>query len=185
MHPVITAVVGEHPRRTPEQVDAQREAARRALIQCAELSDAPRDGWRKDTAGVPVPQGAWHWSMAHTSRYAAAVIAKEPVGIDIERIRPRHADSPAEIAAAEEWALFGDRSWETFFDIWTAKEAVLKAVGIGISGLPRCRIVEVVDRRHLAVGYEARTWSVELYRHDGHVAAVTMEAAGIEWCVSR
>jgi|GEM_PF-2402404 len=127
--------------RTPEQVALQREAAASALAHCAKLVGAPATGWEKNADGAPIPNQGFYWSISHKPQWAAAVIADSPVGIDIEHIAPRRDKLIFdELADEEEWSLMPDRSWESFFMLWTAKEAVLKANGEGIGRFADCRL---------------------------------------------
>ena len=82
--------------------------------------------------------GEIEFNVSHSHELVAIALADAAVGIDIERVRPMGAEamsiarahfSPAEIdrlAAAPD----GD---DAFFAIWTAKEAVVKAAGGGLS----------------------------------------------------
>ncbi len=186
LHPVLAPVLSDAHARTPEQVKAQRAAAQRALIQCAELCHAPADGWQKNADNVPVPNEGFYWSVSHKREWAAAVIADRPVGIDIEKIAPRRDDLVMdELATAEAWAIVGDRSWPSFFRLWTAKEATLKANGVGIGKFASCRLVRVPDDRHMDLVYEDKLWHVEHFRHADHIVAVTCVGAGIEWQLLR
>jgi 4'-phosphopantetheinyl transferase len=106
-----------------------------------------------------------------------------PVGIDIEHVVPRERELHSALAGGAEWELMGDRSWRSFFRLWTAKEATLKANGTGISGLSACRLVEVRDEDHLALDYGGRTWHIEHFYHAGHIAAVTCGREGVKWSV--
>jgi 4'-phosphopantetheinyl transferase len=70
---------------------------------------------------------------------AVALTAHGPVGVDVERIRPVPA-----LALAARWFSAPDADWlagrypghqvEAFFWLWTQKEAVGKALGIGLRG---------------------------------------------------
>ncbi|MBV1707452.1 MAG: 4'-phosphopantetheinyl transferase superfamily protein [Hyphomicrobiales bacterium] len=82
--------------------------------------------------------GAPHFNLAHSDGEAVLAICREqPVGVDVERGHRLDMDivsrffSEAEIAA---WQLLPDAARErAFFRAWTAKEAVLKALGVGLS----------------------------------------------------
>ena len=182
IYPVLVPIPQESPLRTPEQVRRQREFARVALRECARRCGAPEEGWEKDAYEVPLPQGGYWWSVSHKRKWAAAVIADRPIGIDIEEIEPRGDDLFAEIASDDEWDLLGERCWPAFFRVWTAKEAILKADGVGIAGLPHCQLVEVPDDRHMTLEYKGRGWLIEQYFHDNHVAAVTCDSDTVQWC---
>ena len=181
LHPVLMPIPQEEEARTPPQVREQRAYARRALRACARYCGAPENGWEKDGNEAPLPQAGHYWSVSHKRRWAAAVIADRPVGIDLEQIAPRRVDLYEALADDEEWKILGDRGWPSFFRLWTAKEATLKAHGVGIAGFSACRLVEVPDITHMMLEYEGRTWRVEHYYHAGHVAAVTCGADPVEW----
>jgi 4'-phosphopantetheinyl transferase len=79
-----------------------------------------------------------HFNLTHSDRLAAlAVSPKRPVGIDIEDIRPveeplaRDIFSPAEYAALKD--LPDGERLRAFYRGWTRKEAVVKAIGEGLS----------------------------------------------------
>ncbi len=74
-------------------------------------------------------------SIAHSGEYAAAVAAKRPVGIDIERIRPVLRPLVYRICTPEEqaWIRSAPEQFLTrFFRLWTMKEAYGKMLGVGI-----------------------------------------------------
>jgi phosphopantetheinyl transferase (holo-ACP synthase) len=87
-----------------------------------------------------------HFSLSHTDRCALiAVRTSWPVGVDIERLR----DLPDAKILASRWftelenkaltTLSGTSLKKAFFDLWTHREAVLKALGVdsetGVRGL--------------------------------------------------
>lgn len=84
--------------------------------------------------GVDCP---FSFNLSHSEGLAALVICEAVVGVDIERVRPLHHDvadmffSPPENEALGK--LGEERRAEGFYRCWTAKEAVLKALGSGLS----------------------------------------------------
>jgi 4'-phosphopantetheinyl transferase len=86
--------------------------------------------------GEPVP----HFNLSHSHDLAlAAVTIGAPVGVDVERVR-RLADADriaARFFAAAEYeryrAIGADERHLAFFNAWTRKEAVIKALGQGLS----------------------------------------------------
>jgi 4'-phosphopantetheinyl transferase len=83
--------------------------------------------------------GRIQFSLAHSSGYAIyAFTLGRRVGVDLERVVPVESEeianrlfSDREKAAVH--ALAGNERRETFFKIWTAKEAYLKACGEGLT----------------------------------------------------
>lgn len=81
-----------------------------------------------------------HFSLSHSGDQAVlAVSDQREIGIDIERVRPLdHLDltrryfHPNEVAAIEGVAS-PDEQLLVFFRVWTLKEAVVKAIGKGLS----------------------------------------------------
>lgn len=82
------------------------------------------------------------FNFSHSGDYLAMILSSQtPVGIDIEATnknldwKPIAKSSflPQEIAIIE--ALPHDQQISTFYQIWTQKEALLKALGTGLSGL--------------------------------------------------
>ena len=78
------------------------------------------------------------FNLSHSHNYAAVAVSPcFEVGIDIEHIRPigfevaEHFFSAGEVAALK--ALPASRRTEAMFNIWTRKEAYLKALGLGLS----------------------------------------------------
>lgn len=157
--------------------------ARRALSVSARKYGAPlpADWPAKDENGAPLPRDGLYWSISHKPEYVAGVVGPEPVGIDIERIRPFREGLQRKVATEQEWALCRDDRTHLLYRYWTAKEAVLKAVGAGLKGLSKCFITTIVDERHLLLGYQGRQWVVEHVYFDGHVAAVTPGNIKMEW----
>jgi 4'-phosphopantetheinyl transferase len=134
-----------------------------------------------------------HFNLAHSEGLALlAVTTSGPVGIDVEKIRTigwagelaNRCFSPHE---REMFAEYAPRDRErAFFDLWTRKEAVLKATGAGIAQSlhqieisPRSRDVALV----LAVSGDAdraESWSLhDLVPAPEYAAAVAIRASGV------
>ena len=181
LRPILVAIPPSDELTGAERVARQRDYARQALKYCATLCGAPQDGWEQDANDVPLPNAGFHWSSAHKPLWAAAVIADQPVGIDIEHIKPRREELFDDAGKPDEWALLGERTWPAFFRLWTAKEAVLKAHGIGMAGWDRCSLAEAIDDRHLRLPFDGQSIVVEHYYCQNHVAAVTTGGALTDW----
>ena len=88
-----------------------------------------------------------HFSLSHTGSEVAIVFSRSPVGFDMEK-SGRRTDflalakrffTTTEVAAI---VAAGKDAGSCFLELWTAKEAILKLEGTGISGgLDRARIL--------------------------------------------
>ena len=183
LQPVIMPVPAAHRQlRGREMVAALRHHARNALAHSARFSRMTLGALKKDGNGAPLPSNGVYWSLSHKRAYVAAVVAPHPVGIDIEALRPTSAGLRRRIASADEWALAPEVSDTLFFRYWTAKEAVLKAVGRGLAALESCRIHKIVDDTHIEVSYDGAVWHiVQHWTEDNHIVAVTAANDDIEW----
>lgn len=183
IHPVILPVSAADQRLIRRsKVEALRRRARQAATQSAQYGNWLLDTFEKDAAGVPLPGNGIYWSLSHKEDMVAAVVAPMPVGIDLEKMRPITPGLYKRLADASEWALAPAKDEAIFFRYWTAKEAVLKAVGKGLTGLAQCRIERIVDDLHLRLSYEKTVWNVT-HRWIGtdHLVTVTSDDTVIEW----
>jgi 4'-phosphopantetheinyl transferase len=165
-----------------EKVDHLSQIAREALKVSAEKSGLRLGELLKDENGVPCPAAGIYWSLSHKPNYVAAVVSRDKVGIDIEEMKPRDELLFARVASDKEWGL-KERSWDTLFRYWTAKEATLKVIGIGIGGLRTCRINSVPDENHIVLDYKGHLFLVEQLRHQNHIVSVLKDDNQIEWIV--
>ena len=78
---------------------------------------------------------SFNFSTAHSSDLViCAGCLDSEIGLDIEQIKPIHLEDYQEQLTKNEWAFIqnsGDPEY-TFYQIWTKKEALLKAIGRGI-----------------------------------------------------
>ncbi len=181
LHPVILPIPPEDQRlQGRERVQAQSRRAREALALCCEASGVALGPLTTDSRGAPVPFANTHWSLSHKSRYVAAVVGLSPIGIDIEEVRPRNEELYEYVAGAAEWAL-AERNWETFFRYWTAKEAVLKTAGVGLSHLRKAKIHALLGKDYLLVDYGSQLWPVTHFRFQDHVVALMHDDYEVAW----
>ncbi len=161
----------------------QRRAAHWALAVSASAQGLKALDPALDERGAPLPFGAWHWSLAHSRALAAAVVAPQRVGIDIER--PRHSRAGELVLDSDERALLGaGEQADAFLVAWTAKEAALKWTGSGLQGLSHCRIRSHCLEHAWEVQVPGYVLWVEIAHLAGHTAAIALEhrpEQPIEW----
>ena len=184
LFPVILPVI-EDISKLPgkEKVALLSRVSREALKLSAEKSGVIVGELYKDENDVPIPSSNYYWSVSHKPKYVAAVISNNKIGIDIEEIQPRSESLFSYVATGEEWELSQEKSWDTLFRYWTAKEATLKAIGIGISGLKTCRIISVPDEGHIILDYQNCLFKVEQLRYKNHIVSILKDYNQIEWII--
>jgi 4'-phosphopantetheinyl transferase len=165
-----------------EAVDRLSRIAREALKVSAQKSRVKLGELLKDGNGVPCPVDGVYWSLSHKPKYVAALVSNDKVGIDIEEMKPRTESLFARVAGDAEWEL-KEKSWDTLSRYWTAKEAVLKVIGVGIGGLRTCRITSVLDDNHITLDYRGRLFLVEQLRHNNHIVSVLKGDNEIDWII--
>lgn len=182
LHAVLISIP-DNDRSVPgrERMRRQREAAAQALDESARRSGLPRLRWERDGAGVPVFELGVCWSLSHKTSVAAGVVATTPVGIDVEVIEPRNPGLWEYVASNWEQALLPDRDWATFFRLWTAKEAVLKANRVGLSKLDACRLIASPTQSCATLTFEETPWTVTFFASERILAALAHKCAEVTW----
>lgn len=167
-----------------ERIARLSRIAREALKLSAEKSGVILGELMKDEDDVPCPFNGTYWSLSHKPKCVAAVVSDEKIGIDVEEIGARAEPIFDLVANDGEWELGKGRSWSTFFRYWTAKEAILKAVGIGIGGLKKCRVISIPDESHIVLGYQDRLFRVEQLHYNNHIVSVLKDDNEIKWVIA-
>ena len=108
-------------------------------------------------------------SLSHSGDQVLCAVGRtRALGVDIERVRPR-----ADWSGLAEWTLHAKekdrieasgRRWQAFYEAWTLKEALAKALGVGVFGLPFRRIVLSedgrIDEAPAECGIDADAWQL-------------------------
>ncbi len=162
------------------QVTWLRQYARQAVALSARQSGLPVPGFEKDARGAPIAISGIYWSLTHKPGYVAGVAAEGPVGIDLEAIRPVRPALFYKVTDETERQL-DEASDALFFRFWTAKEAVLKAVGAGLAGLSNCKIIAILDEKNLHVSCGGILWRVEHQYYDNHLISMVKMDKEIKW----
>ena len=109
-----------------------------------------------------------HFSIAHSGAYVlCAVSDQQPVGVDIERIRPIELAEMEPSFSPSDWQaiLANDNPRRYLFDYWTRKEAAIKADGRGLL------VVDRVELQENQARIEDTVWHLlDLPIGPGHVA---------------
>jgi 4'-phosphopantetheinyl transferase len=138
---------------------------------------------RRSRAGKPeLPGSVFRVSLAHSGEVALVAVASgQEVGVDVEVFRAEteswslssHALTESEQARLK--ALPVSRRSGAFLSIWTRKEAVLKALGVGLALDPQ--LIELEGEKILTAPPElgrTREWTLVDLPLPGHAAALAL-----------
>lgn len=183
LYPVILTVPHMAKALTPkERVKFLSRHARKALEMSAVKSRIRLGELEKDDRNAPLPFKGTYWSVTHKNEYVGGIVAPSTIGIDIERICPRDRALFRKTASEAEWAL-ADKTFETFFRYWTAKEAVLKASGTGLRDLSECTVLRILDAHRLDIEYDGKRLRIEHHFFNHHIASIVKNDFVIKWTV--
>ncbi len=165
-----------------EKTVALSRLARECAAASALKSNLAVKAFETDESGAPLPSNGVFWSLSHKPEIVAGVASTKEVGIDIEKLKPVSAAVFTRIVDETEAVYFPVRDRIlVFFRVFTAKEAVLKKIGIGMRGLSKVKIHGVLDDTTLLVRYRDKNYPVEHFYFDGYLASVTKDKVDIEW----
>lgn len=121
-----------------KHISALEQSAAAELAICAAMKNsgrpfAPSDYAYKESGQPTILNG--HISISHTEGYAACAIAREPVGIDVERGHTFSKAAAKRILSPQEELLRESANADELLSrVWTVKESFLKMTGEGIPG---------------------------------------------------
>lgn len=108
----------------------------------------------------------FYFNMSHTKNHVVIVLGHTEIGVDIEFKRPiRDCEGIAEnIFTKQELELLTNKDrkefYEVFYDLWTRKEAFVKATGYGLSIAQNTDVRNDVQKIHLT-NYKTTIWRIE------------------------
>jgi len=77
-----------------------------------------------------------HYNVSHSGEWIAVALSREPIGIDIEQVRPIDLNVAKTCCTDQEYAFLislpSHQRLRSFYEIWTVKESFVKAIGKGL-----------------------------------------------------
>jgi 4'-phosphopantetheinyl transferase len=135
----------------------------------------------KGVKGQPLPYNDIFWSVSHKGDYAAGIVSKSAAGIDIEKIKDVSVPLFKRIVSKDEQNCFKKDDEHVFFRCFTAKEAVLKAVGVGLTGLSDVSIIKVIGSENVLLMYKNDEYKVEHIFFNDYIASVVKNDCNVNW----
>ncbi len=126
------------------------------------------------------------WSITHKPGAVGGVVADFPVGMDIEQIRPVSTRVFNRIVSSREAVQFaGQDANLLFFRAFTAKEAVLKMLAIGLKGLEQVTISSVENEKNMVIQYLDHQYGVENFYFGSYLATITQKHCKVHWTIEQ
>ena len=124
-------------------------------------------------------------SLSHSGGHAVLAMpsADFPVGVDLEKLRPRRFDAWPDwvLQASEVQWLQSHADLADYYALWTLKEALLKAVGLGLADMPQVGLRQEGQDWRLCAGSCFCQGAVFLLGGEWLCAAVWPLGAVAEW----
>ena len=109
-----------------------------------------------------------HFNLSHSGGLALCGVGEHPLGVDVERVRPRREGLARYVLSEEEYAWFTLRGgdWGSLYTLWTLKEARVKCTGAGLRQAPRSIAVPLLEPGQTGVldGLTFRAYAGEGWR---------------------
>ena len=136
--------------------DRKRSLLGEILIKKLLCEEGIKATLESDSSGRPYLSGAeLYVSIAHSGEMAICAISENPVGIDVERIKPINLKLINKVCTEREKA-YVEKAQDpslSFLEIWTAKEAYFKKHGTGITNLKSVDILSLERELRIINGY--------------------------------
>ena len=118
-----------------------------------------------------------HFNLSDSADRVLIAIAASPVGIDVELINPKfsyHAILNNNFSTLEAAYINSAENFKRFFLLWTRKEAILKATGIGLTD--HLKLIPSLDGQYAiesAVLSTANNWQLSSFEiNGGYIATI-------------
>jgi 4'-phosphopantetheinyl transferase len=120
------------------------------------------------------------FNLSHSGNFVVMAVAQNELGVDIELMRPYPKEVAKRWFTPEESAwLASQESGDAFWTLWTAKESVMKGLGLGLEMAPGSFSVLPIDEsKHIIAN---RTWYLTWHKHHEHTICTAVENFQEEW----
>lgn len=121
---------------------------------CLQLLDKSPVTFLYNEHGKPYLENGPHFSISHCKEGIAVAVSEKPIGIDIESIRKADRELVTRVMNEREQALIKAQTdpLREFTRIWTQKEAIVKAQGVGITSFEQ--LLQIRDTAYTVQTYE-------------------------------
>ena len=125
--------------------------------------------------GKPFLPGGPRFSLSHSGDYVLLAADENDIGADIEQILPWQAEMARLVFTPSEQAWLRAQAGDAaFYRLWTGKEAVMKALGLGFQLPPESFGIEAEGSHPNLV--RGRNWYLHWQEMNGHMICIASES---------
>ena len=122
-----------------------------------------------DEKGKPYSTNCF-FSVSHSNEMVVLAISfHHPVGVDVEEIKETKENLRAFVSSKKEYEYIKDN--KNFFEIWTSKESLAKASGLGLSDIKNIPALPLDGLKE----YKKKTYRSKIIYLDNYVISITRE----------
>lgn len=132
--------------------------------------------------GAPFLDSSKHLSITHSKTLAGIALGDHPLGIDIEEYHHKIQNiAPKFLHKDEYYAIESPNSIEMLTRIWTAKEAIYKALNVSEISFSKQLMIapfkggQTKGEAEVRIGYEIRKFSLDFILNKNHCATLAFE----------
>ena len=131
------------------------------LKELLERGDWRLEDWQYNEHGKPYIKGGPYFSISHCKEGIAVAIDEHPIGIDIEGIRHADEELIARTMNDQERLRIKELGIREFTRLWTQKEAIVKAEGVGIMSFEQLQTT--LDNGH---------WTLDTFEKEKYIYSI-------------
>lgn len=118
--------------------------------------------------GKPYLPGGAHFSLSHSGSKVVLLTSAHEAGVDVEQIVPYCQAVARQVFSPREQAWLHEQGTdEAFYRLWTGKESIMKALGLGFQLPPES--FEIHPETHVPNHVLNRAWYLQWRNLDGHM----------------
>jgi phosphopantetheinyl transferase len=129
----------------------------------------------KDATGKPIPISIngkkLYWSLSHSKNLVGFIVDSLPVALDIVDIEERDSIL-LDTHQQHEYEKLGDRDWKNFYILWSAKEALIKAIGKYLEDMRGISLIEKKTQNSLIFDFLGQKYRIEVVNEDKHIVSI-------------
>lgn len=135
-----------------------------------------------DPLGKPYLPGGPYFNLSHSGDKVVLLVADRPSGVDIEEIAPWSEAVARKVYTPKEQAWLKKQAGDgAFYRLWTAKEAIMKALGLGFRLPPES--FEVCMEEETPNPVLGSPWYLQWREIDGHMLCWAVDSPGEKICI--